>query len=40
MRRESRVTHRAGDRNRTRDILLTRKALYQLSYTGKVRRTS
>ena len=31
---------RAGDRNRTRDILLTRKALYQLSYTGMVRRTS
>ena len=30
----------AGDRNRTRDILLTRRMLYQLSYTGSVRRTS
>jgi len=29
----------AGDRSRTRDILLTREALYQLSYTG-MRRTS
>jgi hypothetical protein len=26
----------AGDRSRTRDILLTREALYQLSYTGEV----
>ena len=26
---------RAGDRSRTRDILLTREALYQLSYTGE-----
>lgn len=25
---------RASDRNRTRDILLTRQALYLLSYTG------
>jgi hypothetical protein len=26
--------HRAGDRNRTRDIFFTREALYRLSYTG------
>lgn len=25
---------RAGSRNRTRDILITKEALYQLSYTG------
>ena len=25
---------RAGDRSRTRDILITSEALYQLSYTG------
>ena len=31
---------RAGDRSRTRDISLTRRTLYQLSYTGEVRRTS
>ena len=34
------ATDRAGDRNRTRGIQVTSKALYQLSYTGKVRRTS
>jgi hypothetical protein len=31
---------RAGDRNRTRDIFLTREALYLLSYTSiKLRKT-
>jgi hypothetical protein len=29
---------RAGDRSRTRDILITSEALYQLSYTGSARR--
>ena len=28
------TTDRAGDRNRTRGILVTSEALYQLSYTG------
>ena len=28
----------AGDRSRTRDILFTREALYQLSYTGATGR--
>jgi hypothetical protein len=27
--------HGAGDRSRTRDILITSEALYQLSYTGE-----
>ena len=31
---------RAGDRSRTRDILITSEALYQLSYTGDAARTS
>ena len=33
----SRVTcaYGAGDRSRTRDILITSEALYQLSYTGE-----
>ena len=30
------ITNRAGDRSRTRDILITSEALYQLSYTGEV----
>lgn len=28
----------AGDRSRTRDILITSEALYQLSYTGAAMR--
>lgn len=28
----------AGSRSRTRDILITREELYQLSYTGKINR--
>ena len=31
---------RAGDRSRTRDILFTREALYQLSYTGSAAHPS
>ena len=31
---------RAGDRSRTRDILITSEALYQLSYTGDAAGTS
>ena len=33
-------TKRAGDRSRTRDILITSEALYQLSYTGDAAGTS
>jgi hypothetical protein len=29
------IMQRAGDRSRTRDILITSEALYQLSYTGE-----
>ena len=35
---EQAVMHRAGDRSRTRDILITSEALYQLSYTGTADR--
>ena len=33
-------TNGAGDRSRTRDILITSEALYQLSYTGDAAGTS